>query len=227
MPNVRTPPLDQGGRGIATKSYIIALDEHYYDPEVKRHASGLDAIAAPATVQCLDDLGELRLKEMDEAGIDLQVLSHTMPGLQKLDAETAVPLARRANDRLAEAVRAHPNRFAAFAALPTADPKAAADELERTVGSLGFKEAMANGLTNGVFLDDKRFWPIFEPAQALDVPLLHASGNPASCGHRGLLQGLRRETSGNLVRRLGIYRRDRDARYSRRVERRIRRLSAP
>ena len=156
---------------MATKSYIIALEEHYYDPEVKRHASGLDAIAAPATLQRLDDLGELRLQEMDEAGIDLQVLSHTMPGLQKLDAETAVPLARRANDRLNEAVRAHPDRFAAFAALPTADPRAAADELERTVGRLGFKGAMVNGLTNGVFLDDKRFWPIFDRAQALDVPL--------------------------------------------------------
>jgi len=138
---------------------------------VKRYATGLDAIAAPATLQRLDDLGELRLKEMDEAGIDLQVLSHTMPGLQKLDAETAVPLARRANDRLNEAVRAHPDRFAAFAALPTANPKAAADELERTVGRLGFKGAMVNGLTNGVFLDDKRFWPIFERAQVLDVPL--------------------------------------------------------
>jgi len=77
---------------MATKSHIIALEEHYYDSEVKRHASGLDAIAAPATVQRLDDLGEPRLKEMDEAGIDLQVLSHTMPGLQKLDAETAAPM---------------------------------------------------------------------------------------------------------------------------------------
>src|SRR6516225_431704 len=138
---------------------------------VKRYATGLDAIAAPATLQRLDDLGELRLKEMDEAGIDLQVLSHTMPGLQKLDAETTVPLARRADDRLNEAVRAHPDRFAAFAALPTANPKAAADELDRTDGRLGFKGAMVNGMTNGVFLDDKRFWPIFGRAQALDVPL--------------------------------------------------------
>jgi predicted TIM-barrel fold metal-dependent hydrolase len=138
---------------MATKSYIIALEEHYYDSEVKRYAAGLDAIAAPAIVQRLDDLGELRLKEMEEAGIDLQVLSHTMPGLQKLDAKTAVPLARRANDRLNEAAPARPDRFAAFAALPTADPKTAADELERTVGGLGFKGAMVNGLTNGVFLE--------------------------------------------------------------------------
>ena len=124
---------------------------------MKRYATGLDAIAAPATLQRLDDLGELRLKEMDEAGIDLQVLSHTMPGLQKLDAETAVPLARRANDRLNEAVRAHPDRFAAFAALPTANPKAAADELERTVGRLGFKGAMVNGLTKGFFSTTRGF----------------------------------------------------------------------
>jgi predicted TIM-barrel fold metal-dependent hydrolase len=156
---------------MAEKRYIIALEEHYYDPEVKRHFGGLDAIAAPRIVERLDDLGELRLREMDEAGIDLQVLSHSMPGLQKLDADAAVPLARRANDRLAAAVRAHPDRFAGFAALPTADPKAAADELERAVDRLGFKGAMVNGLTNGRFLDDPEFWPIFERAQALDVPL--------------------------------------------------------
>jgi predicted TIM-barrel fold metal-dependent hydrolase len=153
------------------KSYVIALEEHYYDAEVKQHFRGLDATAAAPVVARLDDLGALRLKEMDEAGIDLQVLSHAMPGLQKIPAETAVPLARRANDRLYEAVRAHPDRFAAFAALPTADPRAAADELERSVTRLGFKGAMINGLTEGLFIDDRRFWPIFERAERLDVPL--------------------------------------------------------
>jgi predicted TIM-barrel fold metal-dependent hydrolase len=93
-----------------------------------------------------------------------------MPGFQKIDAETAVPLARRANDRLKDAVSTHPDRFAAFAALPTADPRAADDEFERTLIKLDFKGAMINGLSNGLFLDDKRFWPIFERAQALDVP---------------------------------------------------------
>jgi len=156
---------------MATKPYIIALEEHYYDAEVKQHFRGLDAVAAAHVVDRLDDVGALRLREMDEAGIDMQVLSHSMPGLQKIDAETAVPLARRANDRLAETVRAYPDRFAGFAALPTADPKAAADELERTVTRHGFKGAMINGLTEGRFLDDKRFWPVFERAAALDVPL--------------------------------------------------------
>jgi predicted TIM-barrel fold metal-dependent hydrolase len=161
---------------MATKPYIIALEEHYSDPEVKRHFTGIDATNAPRIVERLDDVGALRLKEMDEAGIDLQVLSHSAPSLQKMDAETAVGLARPANDRLYETVRAHPDRFAAFAALPTADPKPAADELERTVTKLDFKGAMVHGLTNGLFLDDKRFWPIFERAHALDVPLyMHPS----------------------------------------------------
>src|SRR5579863_306799 len=153
---------------MAKKPYIVALEEHYLDPEVKRHGS---PGAGPEIVRRLDDLGELRLKEMDEAGIDLQVLSHSIPGLQGVDAATGVPLARRVNDRLHEAVLAHPDRFAAFAALPTADPRAAAEELERTVTTLGFKGAMVNGLTQGVFHDDARFWPIYERAAALDVPI--------------------------------------------------------
>jgi len=120
----------------------------------------------------------------------MQVLSHANPGLQKLDADTAVSLARGANDRLHEAVRAHPDRFAAFAAIPTPEPKAAADELERTVTKLGFKGALVNGLTNGLFLDDKRFWPIFERAQALDVPLYLHPGIPPESVRKAYYQGL-------------------------------------
>jgi len=149
---------------MAAKSYVIALEEHYQDTELKQHIGG-------AIAERLEDVGALRLKEMDEAGIDLQVLSHANPGLQGVDAATGVPLARRINDRLHEAVKRHPTRFAAFAALPTADPKAAANELERTVTKLGFKGAMVNGLTGGVFHDDERFWPIWERAAALDAPI--------------------------------------------------------
>jgi predicted TIM-barrel fold metal-dependent hydrolase len=153
------------------KCPVIAIEEHYWDPEMAAHFTGVEAGRPGETHQRLLDLGALRIKEMDEAGIDMQVLSHANPGLQKLDAETAVRLARVANDRLAETVRAHPDRFAAFAAIPTPDPKAAADELERAVTQLGFKGALINGTTNGVFFDDKRFWPICERAAALDVPL--------------------------------------------------------
>ena len=156
---------------MAAKPYVIALEEHYLDPEIKQATGRTDAIGPRQLIERLDDLGELRLREMDDAGIDFQVLSHSIPGLQGVDAATGVPLAGRANDRLAEAVRAHPDRFAGFATLPTADPRAAADELERTVTKLGFKGAMINGLTGGVFHDDERFWPIYERAAALDVPI--------------------------------------------------------
>lgn len=152
------------------KPFVIALEEHYWDAEVAKTFDSPEG-RNPELRRRLDDLGALRLKEMDEAGIDVQVISHGAPATQRMDAASAVPLARRANDRLHEACRAHPGRFAGFACLPTADPKAAADELERTVTKLGFKGAMVHGLTNGVWFDDKRFWPILERAQALDVPI--------------------------------------------------------
>ena len=161
------------------KPLIIALEEHYFDAEIASHFVGRDV--PPEIRKRLDDLGELRIKEMGEAGINVQVLSQGAPALQRVDAVTAVPLAVRANDRLKATIDTHPDRFAGFAVLPTADPQAAADELERCVTKLGFKGAMIHGLTNGVFFDDKRFWPICERAQALDVPLyLHpAMPHPA------------------------------------------------
>lgn len=154
------------------RTRVIALEEHYFDAEVTQHfkEAGPEA-RSPALRDRLFDVGELRLKEMDEAGIDVQVLSHGAPATQRMDAETAVPVAQRANDRLSGIVRSSGKRFEGFAALPTADPKAAADELERAVTRLDFKGAMIHGLANGLFLDDRRFWPIFERAQALDVPL--------------------------------------------------------
>src|SRR5438477_8630514 len=156
---------------MATKPQVIALEEHYLDPEVKPYITGPDVTRQPTVSARLDDVGQGRIAEMDAAGIDMQVLSLGAPSVQRLDAELAVRLARGANDRLAETVRSHPDRFAGFAALPTADPRAAADELERAVTRLGFKGAMVNGMTEGVFHDDERFWPIYERAAKLDVPI--------------------------------------------------------
>jgi predicted TIM-barrel fold metal-dependent hydrolase len=162
---------------------IIALEEHFIMPKEVRNLPpgahrgndrekmlGFDVVAE------LLNLGETRLAAMDAAGITRQVLSHNQPGCQALDAEEAVPAAREVNDLLFEAVRAHPDRFSGFAALPTADPVAAANELERAVGRLGFKGAVINGHTRGRFLDEKTFWGIFECAEALGVPIyLHPS----------------------------------------------------
>jgi 2,3-dihydroxybenzoate decarboxylase len=156
---------------------VIAIEEHYFDPELlAQNKDGWVQRMDPEIRKRLNDLGVLRLKEMDEGGIDVAVLSHGGHGMQALAADVAVPLAPRVNDRLYEVVRAHPDRFAAFAVLPTADPKASADELERCVTQYGFKGAMTHGLANRQFLDDKKFWPIFERAEALDVPIyLHPS----------------------------------------------------
>jgi len=160
-----------------SRPQVIALEEHYWDRELVSHNTGGDIIRAPELEKRLFDLGELRLKEMDEAGVDYQVISHGAPATQKLPDDIAVELARRVNDRLHAAVQMHPKRFGAFAAIPTNDAKAGADELERCI-KLGFKGAMLHGLANGVFLDDKRFWPIYERAERLDVPVYFHPANP-------------------------------------------------
>ena len=155
---------------------IVALEEHYADDELNATYTGDDVSRAPPIMKMLGDVGEIRLKAMDADGIDIQVLSHTAPSTQKLGPDVAVEMTRRVNDRLAAAIAANPKRFAGFAALPTADRAGAADELSRCVEKLGFKGAMVHGQPNGVWFDDKRFWPIFARAEKLDVPIyLHPS----------------------------------------------------
>lgn len=155
---------------------VVALEEHYWDADLVALFPGREGKRVSDVERRLLDMGELRVREMDEAGIDIQVLSHGAPGTQKLDAETSIRMARQTNDRLAKFVSTNPGRFAALGLLPTPDPRVAADELERIVVKLGFKGAMVHGLTNGRFLDEKTFWPIFERAEALDVPIyMHPS----------------------------------------------------
>lgn len=156
---------------ISSNSIVVALEEHYWDPDLVALFPGREGKRLSEVERRLLDMGELRLREMDEAGIDVQVLSHGAPGTQKLPAEVATRMARQTNDRLAEFIAGNPKRFSGLCLLPTADPTAAAAELERSVDKLGLKGAMVHGLTNGKFLDDKQFWPIFERAQALDVPI--------------------------------------------------------
>ncbi|HLI23011.1 MAG TPA: amidohydrolase family protein, partial [Stellaceae bacterium] len=168
---------------------IIAIEEHVTTPlyqqkqvdSPRRLASLADRkqrVGHDVMAEMLD-MSNSRVAAMNDSGIDLQVLSMTMPGPQGLPAAEAIAVARDANDRIAAAVKAHPNRFAAFATLPTPDVKAAVAELQRTVGTLGFKGTMINGHTNGEFLDDKKYWPIFEAAEALDVPVyLHPRDVP-------------------------------------------------
>jgi 2,3-dihydroxybenzoate decarboxylase len=159
----------------APAPYVIALEEHYADPLITPRApTGPMA----ALGDRLEDLGEGRLAVMDGAGIDFQVLSHVPSRVQQVAPSEAIELAKGANDRLHSVVDRNPDRFAAFAALPTPEPQAAAAELDRTVTQLGFKGAMIHGRSQDVFHDDRRFWPIFERAQALDVPIYVHPGPP-------------------------------------------------
>ncbi len=170
----------------------ITLEEHYATPvflegpgrQLTDQARALQAHPQVAAglkelIDRLCDLDDRRIADMDAAGIDVQVLSLTGPGTEQLEATEAVALAREANDLLAESVRRHPSRFAGFAALPTAAPDTAADELERTIRTHGFKGALINGHIRGRYLDDPFFWPILERAEALQVPLyLHPTPPP-------------------------------------------------
>ncbi len=127
------------------------------------------------------DLGPIRLRDMDETGIAKQVLSLTSPGVQVFDAPTAVSLAREFNDQLRDAILQYPDRFAGLAAIAPQDPAEAAKELERSVTRLGLKGAIVNSHTHGEYLDDPKFWSIFEAAEALQVPVyVHPGTAPAS-----------------------------------------------
>jgi predicted TIM-barrel fold metal-dependent hydrolase len=116
---------------------------------------------------------------MDDAGIDLQVLSLAAIGFDALDASTATSLARDVNDELAAAVRANPSRLASFACLALKDAESAAKELERSIKKLGFCGVLLDGTTAGKFLDDPQFTPVFEAAVALNIPIyLHPAPPP-------------------------------------------------
>jgi predicted TIM-barrel fold metal-dependent hydrolase len=163
---------------------LIAIEEHFQASALRRlaqpsgfdRAMGVDNPMAKRLAK-LDDVGAGRLADMDAAGIDFQVLSQTVGPMP--DADAATELAREANDELAKAIAAYPDRFAGFALLPMADPLAAAAELERAVRELGFKGALVNGTEHGRFLDDRFFWPVFESAEELGVPIyLHPAEPP-------------------------------------------------
>jgi hypothetical protein len=164
---------------------VIAVEEHCVTPELRELLGPqihpyYPANRWPAELERrMADIGDGRIAEMDAAGISMQVLSTAQPGLEHTPGEQAVAVARAFNDGIAEAMRRHPSRFSGFAALPTADPGASAAELERAVTELGLCGAMVNGRTRERFLDDQFFWPIFESAEALGVPLyLHPMPPP-------------------------------------------------
>jgi predicted TIM-barrel fold metal-dependent hydrolase len=151
---------------------VIALEEHFMHRSLSDYFPAA-ALAHPASIsdRLFDVLG-IRILEMDEAGIDRQVLSHQSPGSQRLPSDIAVSVCKAANNALALMIEQAPNRFSGFAMIPTtASPKAAADELQRSVEELGLVGGMIHGQSAGQFVDGPDFWPIFARAEQLHVPI--------------------------------------------------------
>ena len=159
-------------------------------------------------MRCLQDLDQVRLQHMDDAGIDRQVIALTAPGVQVMDKDTAVAFSRVANDELAEAVRRHPTRFTGMIAVAPQDPAAAALEIERGVTRLGMNAVIINSHTQGEYLSDSKFWDIFAAAEAHDVPIyLHPNSLPRNmigsfqdCGLDGAIYGFGVETGLHALR---------------------------
>ncbi|MDP2917119.1 MAG: amidohydrolase family protein [Dehalococcoidia bacterium] len=156
------------------------LEKRYPVPEVLQEEKYIDRelpFLSPAipgnTILTgrLLDVGADRLKYMTEAGIDIQVLTLVSPGVQVFDAATGTALAKKFNNKLAEIVREQPQRYAGLATVAPQSPNEAADELERSVRELGLKGAVINSHVKGEYLDDRKYWVIFERAEKLNVPI--------------------------------------------------------
>ncbi len=142
------------------KGYIRLWYEHdVWEP----HGVGLE--------DSLLDLADGRLKDMDKAGIDMQVLTLSAPGCEQFSPEDGTALARKTNDELSMVVKKYPDRFIGLAALALQSPNEAADELERAVTELGLKGAKIHSHVGDTYLDDEKYWTILERAEKLDVPL--------------------------------------------------------
>jgi uncharacterized protein len=176
---------------------VIALEEHVsfqqfsstIDPALIAARGFTPGRGAGGRTAELDDTEGERLRLMDEAGIDVQVLSIIGPGADLLPADAAPDFARRYNDELATVVRKHPDRFSGFANLPLTAPEKAAEELTRCVREHGFLGALVNGHTGGKFLDDPSFEPVLAEAEALDVPIYIHPGIPPESVRKAYYDG--------------------------------------
>jgi predicted TIM-barrel fold metal-dependent hydrolase len=181
-------------RESAKSMQAITLEEHISTPaflEAMEKVWQGDSIVAMwrAHREKLFEVGKDRIADMDAAGIRVQVLSLS-GGMDRLEPALATALARDTNDQLAAAVRTRPDRFAAFACLALQEPENAALELERCVRQLAFKGALVNGTSDGQFLDHARFTPVFEAAQALEVPVYLHPGPPPDAVRKAYYAGL-------------------------------------
>ena len=140
-----------------------------------------EGLAYPLTNRML--LLEPRVKEMEESGIDHQVLSLPLPGTDFYERDFATKLAQVANNELAEVSRKSQGRFSAAANVPLRFPDIAIKELQRCVNELDM--AMVEIFSNvaGEPLDSERFLPFYKEIAHLNIPILVHPGRPVMMGH--------------------------------------------
>jgi 2,3-dihydroxybenzoate decarboxylase len=157
----------------------IACEEACSTPDVvkelSRLANGVPSMkSGPIAGPFMDDLldiGAGRVRGMDAAGVDVQLLSLVSPGVQLFAPDTAIAIARDVNDRMADAIRQYPTRFGALAVVAPQAPAETVREIQRCVQTLKFNGALINSHTNGEYLDQQKYWPVLEAIEALNVPL--------------------------------------------------------
>jgi predicted TIM-barrel fold metal-dependent hydrolase len=183
MTDVSQKPLSQR---------VITLEEHFTTPAFLRATAPFTPGVARSEAReaKLLDLGTARLAAMNEGGVDLQILSLAATGQEALAANEATALVREANDIAFAAAQAYPGRFACFASLALHDPTAAAKELERGFSRLDSVGGFLNGTEGGTFLDDQRYWPVYEAAEALGLPLYLHPTPPSIAVHDAYFKGL-------------------------------------
>jgi aminocarboxymuconate-semialdehyde decarboxylase len=121
---------------------------------------------------------EERLKAMDAQAVDLEVLS-VNPFWYGRDRDLAAKIVQIQNEKLAELVAAHPDRFAAFASLTLQDPQLAATELETAMKKQGMKGAAIGDIVAGEEFSNPKFDPVWAKAEELGATLfIHPQGVP-------------------------------------------------
>ena len=166
---------------------IIDVHNHFYPPEyldalrsgksvvkVTTDARGNPHIHYPGdynvAVAGHRDIG-YRQGVLEKEGVDTQVITLTTPGAHVESPAYATELATLVNDAFARIIAERGPRFAALATLPLNEPKAALTELRRATEQLRLPGAMLFSNVNGVALADKRFWPLYEYADARGIVL--------------------------------------------------------
>lgn len=167
---------------IIPKGYLNELLKHKSIPRIEKTEDGQYALWYGKRLKYFFDermySSDWKLKIMGKSGIDMQVLSVAMPGLDLLEPKSGLRLARKVNDEMEQIVADYPNKFLGIATVPLQDVGEAVDELDRAINTLGFKGVEIFSNMAGTPIDDERFFPFYEKLAKLNVPMLIHPARP-------------------------------------------------